>query len=366
MLRCVVMHRRTARRLLTAATTAVAGACLAAAMALLPSNGVVGAATPATGTVSGIVWHDLDSDGIRDAGEPGLPHVTIVWMGRSARAVTGKDGRWTLTLPAGRATLTAITGWLPSACPGDLHCAAGRTAHQRFAVRNQYVEATVDVTAGVAGAGLDLGLEPDRGDPTGSPTSLHSGNDRGDGVPRSHDLAARNSIIGRYGCPDEARTRRCPIGTKLGQLGQIYNQGTAWVTGIRFVLTIPPGTVLTAEPTVDATTPGPSPTRTGRTGTTRDGSTWIEYHLGRNLPPASAVWMRSSIQLVAGPSSPLSANVTSTVDRKAFLSVSQVTPGDNDSPLRVDPRIGLDGGHNLNHPRRLDDDTSDAIEFNVA
>lgn len=367
-LRSVVVRVAPPRRRIGALrTAALASACLAASVAASAPTQAAGGAAPTTGRVSGTVWHDLDSDGVRDAGEPGAPNVTIAWLGRSARVVTGADGRWTLTLPVGRATLTALTGWLPSACPGDLHCAAGRTANQRFVVRNQYVEAAVDVTAGGAIVDLDLGLEPDRGDPVGSPTSLHSGNDRGDGSPRSHDLAARNSIIGGYpGCTDPARTRRCPIGTKLGQLGQIYNQGTAWVTDIRFVLTIPPGTVLRSEPTIDAATPGAAPTRTGRTGRTADGSTWIEYHLGRALPPASAVWMRSSLEIVSGPSSPLSANATSSVDRKAFLSVSQVTPADVDAPLRVDPRAGRDAGHNVNHPRQLDDDTSDAIGFNVA
>lgn len=367
-LRCVTMRRALPRqRMATLRAAALATACIAAAMVATTPVPPVGAATPTTGTVSGTVWHDVDSDGVRDPGEPGVPHVTIAWLGRSTQVVTGADGRWTLTLPVGRATLTALTGWLPSACPGDLHCAAGRTANQRFAVRNQYVEATVDVTVGGAKVDLDLGLEPDRGDPTGSPTSLHTGNDRGDGSPRSHDLAARNSIIGGYpGCTDPARTRRCPIGTQLGQLGQIYNQGTAWVSSIRFVLTIPPGTVLRSEPKIDAATPGAAATRTGRTGRTADGSTWIEYHLGRSLPPASAVWLRSSLEIVSGPSSPLSANATSSVDRKAFLSVSQTTPTDVDAPLRLDPRAGLDAGHNVNHPRQIDDDTSDAIGFNVA
>lgn len=367
-LRSVVMRVAPPRRRIGAFGAAVlVGACLAGSVVATPTTRAAGAAVPTTGTISGTVWHDLDADGVRDPGEPGVPHVTIAWLGRSPRVVTGADGRWTLTLPAGRATLTALTGWLPSACPGDLSCAAGRTTNQRFAVRNQYVEATVDVTAGGALAGLDLGLEPDRGDPVGSPTSLHSGNDRGDGPAHSHDLAARNSVIGGYpGCTDPARTRRCPIGTKLGQLGQLYNQGTSWVTGIRFVLTVPPGTVLRSEPTIDAATPGATPTRTGRTGRTADGSTWIEYHLGRSLPPASAVWMRSTLEIVSGPSSPLSANATSSVDRKAFLSVSQLTPADVDAPLRVDPRAGLDAGHNVNHLRKIDDDTSDAIGFNVA
>ncbi|HRW38536.1 MAG TPA: hypothetical protein P5254_12605 [Aquihabitans sp.] len=325
-----------------------------------------GAAAPAPGTLSGTVYFDLDSDGRRDAGEPGVANVILGRLGTSTVVTTGPSGAWSITLPAGATTLTALTGWLPSACPGDLHCAAGRTRDQDFAVENQFVRLRTTVPSGGTIGALDLGLEPDYGDPTGRATSLHSGNDRGDGKARAHDLAARNSMIGWYaGCADPDRTRVCPVGTTLSASGQIYNQGTAWVSGIAFVVTVPPGTVLSADPVLDRSTPGPKPARTGRTGPTADGGTWIEFSLGRALPPAAAVYFRTSYRLTGGPMSPVPYGTGRNYDRKAYVSISKVVPAEDDSPLRVDPRTGRDAGHNVNWPAAKDDDTSDAVEWNV-
>lgn len=336
---------------------------LVAASACLPDDRAT--ATTGTGIVRGVVWHDLDSDGYRDANEPRLRNVVIAQDGTTNRSVTDGEGRWALRLPEGTHRLIAVTGWLPSACPGDLWCRTGRTHSQWFAVENQFVRITVRITAGRTKAGVDLGLEPDHGDPTGRSTSLHSGNDRGDGPARAHDLAVRHSSIRWYaGCKDPDRTRVCPVGTTLSNLGQIYNQGTAWVTDIRFVITVPPGTVLSRDPVPDRATPGPSPTRTGRTGRCADGSTWIEFALNRNLPPAGAVWFASNFKITGGPHSP--KPYSTNYDHKAYVSISALNPADDDSPLRVDPRRGLDKGHNVNWPRAVDDDTSDAVEWNVA
>jgi hypothetical protein len=369
-LRCVAVGERrhrypkvvAGRALLVLAATAVA-AGIGIVRADGPATGAGAAVT--TGTVSGTVWHDLDADGTRDAGEPGIRRVTITRLGTTATTVTGADGRWTLSLPSGTATISALTGWLPSACPGDLQCAAGRTTNQRFAVENQFVRARVNVTAGGAITGLDLGLEPDHGDPTGRPTSLHRGNDRGDGTALSHDLAVRHSGEGYAGCADPSGTRVCPVGARITGIGQIYNQGLAWVTDVRFVVTVPPGTTLRSDPVLDRATPGTKPTRTGRSGPTAEGGRWIEFvHPG--LPPATALWFRTTFEVTGGPSSPKPYGSGAKADRKAYVSISQVTPRDNDSTLLVDPRTGRDLGHTVNGPQALDDDTSDAIEFNVA
>lgn len=165
-------------------------------------------------------------------------------------------------------------------------------------------------------------------------------------------------------CADPNSTRVCPIGATVTALGQVYNQGTAWVSSVRFVLTLPKGTALAKAPTLDTATPGASPTRTGRTGTTADGGTWIEFQLAAAVPPAGAVWFRSGFKVTGGPSSPKPYRTP--LDHSSFLSITAVTPADNDSPLRTDPALGLDAGHNINHPKALDDDTSDATEWNVA
>ena len=321
-------------------------------------------AAPRGGTsISGTVWHDINGNGVRDANEPGIANVTIVSEGWTQSAVTGTDGSWSLVVPTGSNTLTAITGWLPSDCPGDLYCAAGRTANQRFAVENQFVRAHITVTTAPI-SGLDLGLLPDHGDPTGAPGSMNSGNDPGDGPALVHDLAARNSVVNWYaGCTDPDYTRVCPVGTTLTATGQIYNQGTAEASGVLFVVALPPGTSLVRDPALDPVTPGVTPTRTGRTGTTAGGGKWIEFALNRTIPPAGAVWFTTSYSITGGPLTPIP--YTKVYDHKAYISIVAVDGGDADSTLRYDPRIGLDRGHNVNWPRSLDDDTSDAIEFNV-
>lgn len=337
-------------------------AVLAGTLAMATGPGAV-AAEMSTGTVRGTVWHDLDGDGVREAGEPGLAKVVVTRLGTSERAVTGADGTWRMTVPAGTVTLTAITGWLPSACPGDLWCAAGRARDQDFAVENQFLKARPAVAAGSTVSGVDLGLSPDHGDPTGASTSRHSGNDPGDGAARSHDLAVRHSGEGYTGCSDPTGLRVCPVGTTIGGLGQLYNQGTAWVSGVRFVVTVPRGATLATDPVLDQATPGTRPTRTGRTGTTASGGTWIEFSVDP-IPPGGAVWFRSAVRQSAGPSTP--KPYPSGHDRRSFIAISALTPRDVDSTLRTDPELGLDAGHNVNHLRSRDDDTSDAIEWNVA
>lgn len=351
----------TARR--ARALAAIVAGSLVAAAFVLTTTGPADAADP-VGTVTGTVWHDLDGDGVKESGEPGVANVVIARDGTSTRTVTGSDGTYRLTVPVG-STLSAITGWLPSACPGDLWCKAGRTKDQDFAVENQWVTARPALTANATTTGVDLGLAPDYGDPTGSSTSRHTGNDPGDGKARTHDLAVRHTYVrGNSECADPNGTRVCPIGATVTALGQIYNQGTAWVSSVRFVLTLPKGTALAKGPTLDLATPGTNPTRTGRTGTTADGSTWIEFQLAASVPPAGAVWFRSGFKVTGGPSSPKPYRTP--LDHSSFLSITAVTPADNDSPLRTDPALGLDAGHNVNHPKAIDDDTSDATEWNVA
>jgi hypothetical protein len=72
-----------------------ASRALAAALALCTSGGAP--PPPQDAAVSGVVFHDLDLDGIRGEGEPGLPGV-LVSDGRRV-AVTDETGRW--TLPSG-------------------------------------------------------------------------------------------------------------------------------------------------------------------------------------------------------------------------------------------------------------------------
>jgi hypothetical protein len=349
------------------AMVGVAAVCLAwglwaAATAIDLGPSPAAGATTATGTVGGTVWRDLDGDGRRDGGEPGVSRVVIGRNGTSVRAVTATDGTWSLTLPAESVTLTVLTGWLPSSCPGDLYCPAGRTADQDFAVENQFVRRTITVVAG-ARTTLDLGLLPDHGDPTGSPTSANTGNDPGDGAARVRDLAVRNSVPSGYaGCSDPDRTRGCPVGTTLGAKGQLFNQGTGWSTDVKVVLVVPPGVSIVADPVRDPLTPGTALTRTGRSGCTSVGGKWVEFAVG-SLAPAQALLFTANYRIDAGPKTP--TPLTTDYDHQVYVSISGATNGDDDGPLLVDPNQGKDRGHNVNWARALDDDTSDAIDFNV-
>jgi hypothetical protein len=360
-------HVQGSKRALRTAVAAVSAVCLAWGVWATFTTVDLGpdpaaGATAATGTVGGTVWRDQDGDGRRDAGEPGVSRVVIGRNGTSVRAVTASDGTWSLTLPAGSVTLTALTGWLPSACPGDLHCKAGRTADQDFAVENQFVRSTVTVVAG-ARTTLDLGLLPDHGDPTGSPTSANTGNDPGDGVARGRDLAVRHSAPDGYvECADPSGTRGCPVGTTLRGKGQLFNQGIGWATEVRFVLVVPPGVSIASDPVRDSLTPGPALTRTGRTGCTSVGGKWVEFAAG-SLAPAQALLFNARFRIDAGPRT--TKPLTTDYDHQVYVSISGAANADDDAPMLVDPNQGKDRGHNVNWPRALDDDTSDAIEFNV-
>ncbi|MFH0828987.1 MAG: SdrD B-like domain-containing protein [Candidatus Kerfeldbacteria bacterium] len=62
--------------------------------ALRPS--AASASIPTTGTISGVVWHDLNGNKLRDAGEPGMPNVMILTT-RGNKTITAADGSYTLT-----------------------------------------------------------------------------------------------------------------------------------------------------------------------------------------------------------------------------------------------------------------------------
>ena len=79
-----------------------------------------------TASIGDRVWHDLNANGIQDAGEPGIPAVgiTVIWLGFDGAAGGGDDvvyntttnasGIYTVSnLPAGNFTVTVNTATLP-------------------------------------------------------------------------------------------------------------------------------------------------------------------------------------------------------------------------------------------------------------
>ncbi|AXX27500.1 hypothetical protein APASM_0135 [Actinosynnema pretiosum subsp. pretiosum] len=86
--------KKTAR--IAALALTAAAATLAAAPAAL--------AGPAGGeaTVTGVIWNDLNANGLRDAGEPGIKGAYVGVLGGSY-TTTAEDGGYSLTAPSGLA-----------------------------------------------------------------------------------------------------------------------------------------------------------------------------------------------------------------------------------------------------------------------
>src|ERR1051325_1509782 len=104
-------------------------ACALGALACVVTAPIAAPASQAaTVTVSGFVFRDLDNDGVRDPGEPGVPGVRVHRSSGNnlPNAVTGADGSYPLTgVTAGSSGFLVVkTGWLRSQC-AKLTCAAG-------------------------------------------------------------------------------------------------------------------------------------------------------------------------------------------------------------------------------------------------
>jgi hypothetical protein len=71
---------------------------------------------PVLVNIGNFVWHDLDADGVQDAGEPGIPNVPVM-LSNSTSTTTDASGAYNFTgLPAGTYTVSVGTpsGFVPS------------------------------------------------------------------------------------------------------------------------------------------------------------------------------------------------------------------------------------------------------------
>ncbi|AXX27499.1 hypothetical protein KCV87_19795 [Actinosynnema pretiosum subsp. pretiosum] len=108
----------------TTALTALAAAALGAAPATAEPVG--------TGTITGTLWDDLNANGLRDAGEPGIEDAYVGLLGRdSSYVTTAADGSYSITAPAGVAVQVHAVDrmgwgqlWGPQAEDGSVfgHC----------------------------------------------------------------------------------------------------------------------------------------------------------------------------------------------------------------------------------------------------
>ncbi len=229
-----------ARRGRTAATVTLALVGLGA----LGGPGAGPAWSAATGSVSGTVYWDVDDDGVRDAGEAGLPGIVV----RTATAATITDaaGRYAFSGVGSTVTVRVDTGWLRSQClagysgpsGGAWATAAcpdpgwGAGPDQQFVVNNQFLTATVP-----AGGRAWLGLVPDR---------VGTGYQPATAPATVVDPALRLSPgFAMSGAGTLCRSYVCRPGETQWVLTQWMNQGTGALSGIKGVIVAPSGSRIT-------------------------------------------------------------------------------------------------------------------------
>ena len=102
----------------------------------------------------GTVWEDIDGDGVRDEGEPGIAGVTVnLSGGSSATATTDAEGNYNFgDLSATNYTLTVSTGTLPS-----VGGSWTETAESDGSINNSI---SYTLTAGEISGSHDFGFQP--------------------------------------------------------------------------------------------------------------------------------------------------------------------------------------------------------------
>jgi SdrD B-like domain len=248
-------------------------------------------------TVSGVVFRDLDNDGVRDAGEPGVADIRVHRNSGAGTptTVTDADGSYTLSgLPAGGSgVLTVETGWFRSQCAA-LSCPAGPGSDNDYQTQNQFIQYPLSkITQNVSG--LNVGLLPDWPGSSSAPPALQAGQ-----VPANDvDVAARLSLATST-CSD-GKYLICRPGDTYTVSGQVHNQGTTAITGLTAVLALPAGDHLaTGDPAHDVllNAPATSPGVTGMTVGPVDAESRIPMSFSGTLVPGGLA--RVTANVVAG------------------------------------------------------------------
>src|SRR5262249_46512843 len=137
--RSLARQARLRRRRTMACAVSLAAFLLTTLVAVTPSASE--AAT--TVTVSGFVFRDLDNDGVRDPGEPGVPGVRVhrTTGNGTPSTVTAADGSYVLSglTPRSSGYLAVMTGWFRSQCT-TLNCASGPGPDNDYTTRNAFVQ----------------------------------------------------------------------------------------------------------------------------------------------------------------------------------------------------------------------------------
>lgn len=290
-----------ARRRRAALLAALLGAGLLASV--LPGT-LPASQAAATVTVSGFVFRDLDNDGVRDPGEPGVPGIRVHRStgNNTPNTVTAADGSYTLAgiTPRSSGFIVVKAGWLRSQC-AKLTCSSGPGADNDYAVANAFLQYPLSQVTGTT-TNLNVGLLPDwPGSSAAAPAPS------GGVVPANAvDVAARLSWA-HSTCPG-ATYNICGVGDTFTVSSQIHNQGTTPLTGITAVLDLPPGDrFATGDPAADVTlaTATSSPGITGLSVSPIDQATQsVTVTLAGTLPPGGAALISTNGIVIGGPGTP--------------------------------------------------------------
>jgi SdrD B-like domain len=270
----------------------LAAVCLAAPVAL--GGFPVAAGAAGTVTVSGVVFRDLDNNGVQDAGEPGVPGIRVHRNSGAGTptTVTDADGAYTLSgLPIGGTGVLAVeTGWFRSQCAA-LSCPAGPGSDNDFPSDNQFIQYPMSrVTRDMSG--FNVGLLPDwPGNTPGAP-ALQAGEVPANAV----DVSARLSWTAST-CTDGnfVICRPCDRYTVSAQL---HNQGTTDITGLSAMLALAPGDHLaTGDPAHDIllSVPATSPGVTGMTAGPVDAESRIPLVFAGTLVPGGLARVTANV-----------------------------------------------------------------------
>jgi hypothetical protein len=270
----------------------LAAACVFAPAAL----GGWPAAASAAGsvTVSGVVFRDLNNNGVQDAGEPGVAGIRVHRNSGAGTptTVTDADGAYTLSgLPVGGPGVLAVeTGWFRSQC-ATLSCPAGPGADNDYPSDNQFIQYSMSkVTRDMSG--FNVGLLPDWPGNSSAPPALQAGQVPANAV----DVSARLSWATST-CTD-GNFVICRPGDRYTVSAQLHNQGTTDITGLSAVLALAPGDHLaTGDPAHDVllNVPATSPGVTGMTAGPVDAQSRIPMVFTGTLVPGGLARVTANV-----------------------------------------------------------------------
>ena len=225
----------------------VLGLALSTTVPLLAATGGAAAAAAAPNAVSGLVYRDLDNDGVHDTGEPGL--AGIVMRSGTKSAITDANGYYEIAGVANTVNIRADAGWFRSQCSsafsgpssGSAYTSAcpdpgsGAGSDQDFRVDNQLLTATAspvqDASLGLTPDWTGVGYSGYTTDPTASMPK-----DPALRLSPGYRMSGADVVCQNFVCrPNETQW----------VLTQWLNQGTKPLKGIQTVLVSPAGSSIT-------------------------------------------------------------------------------------------------------------------------